>query len=525
MEKQENYEIAVDRDLKDLAKTTFKNINEELQVCKRQFDKKFNYMAILNNKKKQQLTVKAYECIFEDRANKQFILNGGRVSGKSRQIYMEVVFYMISHAYRDCIVCRANDNSMQTSSYAEIQNLIYELGLENYFDFSSKPLRIKLKGDKGSIYFIGVSGADTSRTRSFKSKYPVGVLIFEELQQVRGLENLEQAMTSFRRLLDMSDWRIFYVFNPPPQNAHWVNAWANLKAKDPDYKLIHTSYLDILPFVNDLDLKEILKCKMFDYDKYENMYMGVATGGYGSIYPMFKPDVHVLKEEQFLSKFGGRQIAGLIIGVDSAVTHDSTCFSPMAVFDNGQCCILNLFYHDPKISGVKSSNELVTISQTWFKMLCKKYNLITNYNTMKVPIVFKVDSASADMIRELQYQYTTNDGMVTVESFKKPTVCEMISRVQSAWARNVVFILDTGGYRDFVTNRFVSVTNPVSQNFQALIWNEKQTGYDPVVPNDASDSATYAICTYFLNPDNLYWLESVKKADYYDVNVSTINNL
>ena len=36
-----------------------------------------------------------------------------------------------------------------------------------------------------------------------------------------------------------------------------------------------------------------------------------------------------------------------------------------------------------------------------------------------------------------------------------------------------------------------------------LVWNEKQDNYDPIVPNDVSDSAIYAIISWFKNQENM----------------------
>lgn len=510
---------------KNYAKRVLSNVDNQQKALADKFDKKFKKSAKLGNSRKCQMsTVEAYKCIFQDRLNKYVIVNGGRVSGKSKQIYMECIFYILSHTYRDVLVCRANDNSIQNSCYNELMTVIYDLGLEYMFEFHSKPLEIIKTDGTGKIYFMGVSGNDTSRTRSFHSMHSIGVVVFEELQQVRGQENLEMALASFRRLLDINDWRIFLVFNPPAQNAHWVNVWANVKKADSDYIVLHTSYLDILPYVNDIDLKEILKCKLFEYEKYRNYYMGEATGGFGSIYPMFKPETHVISEEVMRNKFSNLKIVGMIIGVDSAVSHDATCFCPMMIFENGQSVILNIFYHDPKTSKVLSSNEIVELAKnTWWKALCRKYNLYdSRSDKYTIPIIFKVDSAAADMIRELMYNFNTYDGMISVEKYSKPSVLEMISMVGSVLSRHSVYIVDFGGYKDWVRDKFIVGGNPIAIQLESLIWNEKQTGYDPIVPNDASDSFTYAVCTYYKNPDNLYWLNTIDRSGYYDINKNNL---
>ena len=48
-------------------------------------------------------------------------------------------------------------------------------------------------------------------------------------------------------------------------------------------------------------------------------------------------------------------------------------------------------------------------------------------------------------------------------------------------------------------------------------WNEQETGYDNTIPNDVSDSFTYAIWYYYKNTENLVWLDAIirTRQDYY----------
>ena len=43
-----------------------------------------------------------------------------------------------------------------------------------------------------------------------------------------------------------------------------------------------------------------------------------------------------------------------------------------------------------------------------------------------------------------------------------------------------------------------------------LIWNEKQTGYDPIVPNDVCDAWTYGNVFWFAPPENNNYLSMLK---------------
>ena len=51
------------------------------------------------------------------------------------------------------------------------------------------------------------------------------------------------------------------------------------------------------------------------------------------------------------------------------------------------------------------------------------------------------------------------------------------------------------------------------------MWNEKQTGFDPLIPNDASDALTYGANAIFKNMFNLYYVaRSIEtRKDFYDL--------
>ena len=43
-----------------------------------------------------------------------------------------------------------------------------------------------------------------------------------------------------------------------------------------------------------------------------------------------------------------------------------------------------------------------------------------------------------------------------------------------------------------------------------LIWNERQDNYDPIVPNDVSDAATYGVISWFKNTENIQYFNIQK---------------
>ena len=447
-------------------------------------------------------------------SDKHFVmLKGGRTSGKTVVAGQLITIYSSVYPNRDMIVCRDSFSDLRDSTFQEIQSWIEEYGLSNDYVPKLNPMRIYNKRTHANIYFMGIGGADKHRTKSFKPKNPIIAVLFEELQQVRELENLEQAHSSFRRFLDTEHGKFIHCFNPEPQNAHWVNVYWNLKVNDPDWLCIYSTYMDICKYLNDIDLKEILKMKRLDEGRYRWLYLGETGGGYGSIYPQFKRNKHLLTFEEAKFKFRHNPFVGLIIGVDGAVTHDCTALVPIAILRNGQALVLDIFCHDPLKSQVLSSTELVTYIRIWYDELLKKYSI--NYPN-DIPIMFVCDSASTDLRINLDYHFGSE---ALVVPYKKPTIHQMVGNVQSVIAKNMVYVVDYGGHQDYFLNKWIATENLLATQLENLIWDEKQKGYDPIVPNDVSDAFTYGINNYFKNPDNVYWLENLIRfrQDYYDV--------
>ena len=79
------------------------------------------------------------------------------------------------------------------------------------------------------------------------------------------------------------------------------------------------------------------------------------------------------------------------------------------------------------------------------------------------------------------------------------------SVVNNCFARNLVKIVDFGGYNDFYQRRFIPTnadTEPLIYQLESVTW--KDYKLDPTIPNDYTDALTYGLNVYFNNPDNLY---------------------
>ena len=459
----------------------------------------------------------AFRPILEGESD-QILLYGGRVGGKSKNTAIIAVLLMLENPGTDIIVARASYGSMADSSYEEFDQALRSMGEDIYdlFVFKRSPLRIERKDGSGKIYFLGYGGANMSRTKSISPKHPVICVICEETQELREKRNLDEALASFRRHYGKGVRQIV-MGNPPPQEAHWFNQFILKCSLDKDWFTQRVTYLDILDFINDYDLREIIKAKVNDNDFYNWFYMGESGSGLTSVYPMFRESRHcitALEFDRLRNKYPLRVMA-CMIGGDGAVNRDSTAFVPLLLLNNGQAVVAPIFYHNPKEDGVMSYHQLAQdhISR-WLDELCRRYGLGSpreireHPEAPRVPIFMRIDSAAPDLIMECKFFFGDR---VDIRPVQKKGIMEMVGITQSAISNDNIVVLDYGGYFSYVKNLWVKKDkNILVEQLQMLIWNEKQNGYDPIVPNDISDAFTYGVISWYGNQENIQYFNLLK---------------
>lgn len=459
-----------------------------------------------------------------------YILYGGRLGGKTNNTAKIGILTMLMYPYYDIIMARVSYGSLGDSSYSEVQGSINDMGdvIADQFKFKKSPLRIERVGNGGTIYFIGYGGSNTSRTKSIKPKHKIKVVILEETQELKNEENLNQALASFRRHFG-DDVKVFILGNPYPQKVHWFSKFIESHRYDPDYEVMNVTYLDILPFINDYDLKEILKMKLLNPEYYRWFYLGEMTGGFGMVYPMFRRDKYVISKDDWeyvLQRSTIRPI-GLMIGGDGAVNNDCTSFVPMVLLNNGQVVIGPIFNHDPIRDGAVGYHQLVQDKLLyWFENITTMFHLGTILehrmypNKSQYPIWMRIDSAAPDLIQECRFFMGDR---ASIGPVKKDHVPQMVSTVQSAILNENIIIIDYGGEFNYTTNKFMKRdVNLLAEQLESLIWNEKQDNYEPSIPNDTSDAFTYGTISWYKNPDNIQYFNIAKMKNRQTLLISDI---
>ena len=427
------------------------------------------------------------------------VMHSPRISGKSHALAQVVYLYANKYPKHDIVVTRAHYNSLEDSLYNEILATATELGISGFYQGLKAPLRIKTK--KGNtIYFKGIGGADYSRSKGFKGSKPISLIICDETQQLKDEQSLRQAVATFIRSVDDTiDSRIILAGNPEMVKAHWWNAYCRKYRYAGVYEFIDANYLSIYKYLTQATREEIENERKYNPLMYKFLYLGELDDLAGGAYGQFKRDKHYISYQQFREETQGEYIHSIIWGGDGAITHDSTGITPLAVMSNGQAYVLQRFYYDPLKTGiVLAPSQISEMIIRYVDDVDRSYSLTRD----GVPSVFYIDGAAADLIAQLRYNIWDYH---SVRGFTRKNIINNNSVVNNCFAKNMVKIVDFGGYFDYYANHWVDTTadtEPLVYQLESVTW--KDYKLDPSIPNDYTDALTYGINAYFENPDNLY---------------------
>lgn len=240
---------------------------------------------------------------------------------------------------------------------------------------------------------------------------------------------------------------------------------------------------------------------------FDKWILGKWVANEGLVYPLFRREKHFLTPAEFTAKFGRLRIRYVIWGGDGATTNDSTAIIPLAILENGMGVTLEPFYHNPKVNSPLSNAQLLPFIEQYLSDMEEKYRFDDNRVLHYMPI----DCAAADLVITLNYALGERYNAVP---YTKKNIQLTTDVVNNAFGRNSLFILNYGGYFNYVRNRFEKVDHPLVVDLESMVWDEHNKGYDASVPNDCADAFRYAVNTYYANPDNLW---DTPTEEFYDL--------
>lgn len=246
--------------------------------------------------------------------HREYWLKGGRGSGKSSFISIEIIFGMLRNPNAHAVIYRKVANTLRESVYEQMVKAIGYLGLRDFFACRLSPLEIRYKPTGQRIIFRGADDPSKSKSITTSSGY-FGFLWFEELAEFGSMEDIRTIQASIIR----GEGRAvtFMSYNPPQTANSWVNEEALTDAKN--RMTVATTYLDMPEsWLGEAFIEAAETLKQTNERAYRHMYLGEVTGTGGNVFDNVKV-THVSEEER-------RAFGETYCGLDFGWFPDPTAF-------------------------------------------------------------------------------------------------------------------------------------------------------------------------------------------------------
>lgn len=216
----------------------------------------------------------------------EMVLKGGRGSGKSSYISLEIILQLLRHPDCHAVVLRKVGGTMRTSVYAQICWAIAALGLGHKFRCTVSPMECTYLPTGQKILFFGLD--DAGKLKSVRAPFGyIGLAWFEELDQFDGPEEVRSVEQSVFRGGGFS--LAFKSFNPPAMGRSWVNRYA-LEQKT-GRRVLHSTYKDLPPhWLGPRFLADAEHLKQTNPVAYRHEYLGEVVGSGAAVFDNLKPE-------------------------------------------------------------------------------------------------------------------------------------------------------------------------------------------------------------------------------------------
>ena len=204
----------------------------------------------------------------------ELVAKGGRGSGKSSYISIELVLQLLRHPACHAVVLRKIGGTLRTSVYAQIQWAIGALGLAKQFRCTVSPMECTYLPTGQKILFFGTD--DPGKLKSIKVPFgAIGLAWFEELDQFDGPEEVRSVEQSVFR--GGSFTLAFKSFNPPASGRSWANRYA--LEQRPGKLVHHSTYRDLPPaWLGKRFLADAAHLEQTNPTAFRHEYLGEAVG-------------------------------------------------------------------------------------------------------------------------------------------------------------------------------------------------------------------------------------------------------
>jgi phage terminase large subunit len=355
-----------------------------------------------------------------------YILKGGRSSTKSSNISLKMVKEFLEDDHANMICFRKVATYLRTSVYEQIKWAIYQLKVQDEFEFLKSPMLIEHKNTKTAFYFYGVDDPMKIKSTIIAVGY-VKSIWFEEAAEFNGIEEIDTVTDTFIRA-DLPEGKtvdVYFSYNPPRNPYVWINEWIDEIENDPNVLIHHSSYEDegVAKFLSKQFLDKVRRMKIKDPDYHDWMYGGkiIGLGNMVYNYNLFNVIDEIPDNDRLL--FAD-------IAIDGGYSTSATTFLFIGYTVKGKVILLDTYYYSP-VNRVKKKAP---------SDFSKDLNDFINRNVKQWEVnidTYVIDSAEA----ALRNQYDKDYGQWLTPAKKKEKE-KMIENVEDLLAQNRMHVLN-----------------------------------------------------------------------------------
>ncbi len=206
--------------------------------------------------------------------HREYLLGGGRGSGKSGFAATELLLSLIRHPDANAMVYRRVAATIRRSVFEQLIWAADMLGLGETFEKRLDPPEMIRRDTGQRILFLGAD--DPGKSKSLKlAKGVFRFLWFEEAAEFAGMQDIRTMRASVLRGVDRAVTLLTY--NPPPQASHWINVEAITPMPG---RMVHRSDYRSMPaaWLGENFLAEAEALRVSNERAWRQMYLGEALG-------------------------------------------------------------------------------------------------------------------------------------------------------------------------------------------------------------------------------------------------------
>jgi len=251
----------------------------------------------------------------------EYWLSGGRGSGKSSFVAMEILLGLMKNRDANAIVYRKVAATLRESVMEQMLWAADQLGIGQNIKIKLSAMEIVLLPGGQRILFRGAD--DPGKAKGIKlRKGFFGYLWFEELAEFAGMEDVRSIKASVLR--GSRGAKTFYTYNPPPGGRHWVNREALTVREDRIGH--HSTYLDMpRKWLGEDFIAEAEAMRNANERVWRQVYLGESAGNGAQVFENVRLRTISGQEIEGMERFACGLDFGFAVDPDAFV---KVCYAP-----------------------------------------------------------------------------------------------------------------------------------------------------------------------------------------------------